>query len=72
MCPVQTLSLNHLLATRGMSGEALAKAIGADPSSVSRWRNGLKPGPTRREQITAALDLNEHEIQALGWEVDNG
>jgi hypothetical protein len=72
MNPVQTLSLDHLLTSRGKNGTWLAEAIGADPSSVSRWRNGLKPGKTRREEIATVLDLNEHEIRALGWEDDNG
>lgn len=70
-CPVkakQKLSLNHVLAVRGLNGKALAKRLDATESTVSRLRNGLEPSEDMKRRIIGALDLNEHEIRGLGWE----
>jgi transcriptional regulator with XRE-family HTH domain len=63
----QPLTLNHVLATRGLNGKQLAHQLGTTESTVSRWRRGLEPSETMKARISEALDLAEAEVVALGW-----
>lgn len=63
----QILTLNHVLATRGLNGKDLAHSLGKTESTVSRWRGGLKPSEESRRLIITELELTKDEIAALGW-----
>lgn len=67
MSPRHTTTFDRVLASREMSGAALARAISTGEAVVSRLRNGMRPGDDLVGRITEALNLTESEIDALGW-----
>lgn len=66
----QAVTLNHLLAIRGLNGKQFARLLDTTESEVSRLRAKQtdKITPKRREQIIEALELTAGEVAALGWE----
>jgi len=70
MTPKHTTQLNDLLAARGMTGKALANAIGATESQVSNYRRGLIPSAIRAKQISDVLGLHDSDLAALGWVIE--
>lgn len=63
-------TFNRVLASRGISGAALARAIGTGEGNVSRVRNGMRPGENLAKRISEALNLTDEEIEALGWDTE--
>lgn len=61
------ISFNNVLASREMSGAALARAISTGEATISRLRNGMRPGDDLAKRITEALNLTDAELVALGW-----
>lgn len=43
--------------------QAFANAIGTTNSTVSRWRDGVIPGPQWREKLASALGRSEDEVE---------
>lgn len=56
----------------GKSGSvgSFAKAVGTTASTVSRWRDGVIPGPQWRTAIAKALDRSEDEVEDASTEAD--
>jgi len=63
-------SLDELLDRRQMSGAALARAVGAGEATISKIRNGLRPGEDLKQRIASHLKLSADEVAALGWNRD--
>lgn len=55
------------MASRGATSRDLAVSLQTTESTVSRWRNGIKPSPLNRRRIIRKLKLTEQEIADLGW-----
>lgn len=64
----QNTSLKALMEEREILAKTLANAVGTDPSTVSRWRNGLTPNKEMRTLISDAMNLSDAERVALGWD----
>lgn len=51
---------------RGFSQEGFAEAVGADRSTVQRWKSGQNdPQPWRRPKIAKTLSITAGELDAL-------
>lgn len=50
--------------------QSFANAIGTTNSTVSRWRDGVIPGPQWRTMLAKALDRSEDEVEDASTEAD--
>jgi transcriptional regulator with XRE-family HTH domain len=50
--------LNAMMRARQLTGSDLARAVGVNPSTVSRWRRGATPDPSVLPSLAKALDVD--------------
>lgn len=55
--------LRALISDAGMSQAELARKIDTNESQMSRYVNGLKPGPHMKRRIAKSLGVSEEEIK---------
>lgn len=66
--PLQSPLAEYILGRGYETNQQFAIAMGTEPSTVSRWRNGLIPGLKMRKKIAKKLNLTPTELKRLGWE----
>ena len=67
--PTNKVPLDFYLWVRDIGTVAFAEATGISKAQISRYRNGLRPGPEDRRTIARKLKLSQAD---LGWAESNG